>query len=78
MAKNIKIPDTLISSGSFYVAVEWVTKPLDSLSGANSFFMLTDANMDYPDRNFIRYGSTWSSYPSRNPGHGDFGIVVNY
>jgi len=80
IAKTIKIPGTLISSGSFYIAVEWVTKPLDSLSGANSFFMLTDANPDYADRNFVRYDSTWYSYASmRNTGgRGDLGIVVNY
>jgi hypothetical protein len=80
VAKTVDIPPTPITSGSFYIAVEWVTKPLSSLGGTNSFFMLTDSNPDYMDRNFVRAGSTWYSYASmRNTGgSGDLGIVVNY
>ena len=51
--ETINIPATTISSGSFYIAVEWVTKPLSADSGANSFFLCTDSHLDYLNTNFI-------------------------
>lgn len=78
-AKTVNIPATTISGGSFYIVVEWVTKPLASLSGANSFFVITDSRLDYPDRNFMRFGDTWTSFESMtNVTAGDVGIVVKY
>lgn len=78
-ARTVNIPATTISSGSFYVAVEWVTKPLTSVSGANSFFLRTDSQLDLANTNFIRYsGTTWSTLESKNAAAGDLGIFVNY
>jgi hypothetical protein len=79
IAKTVAVPETTITTGSFYIAVEWGTKPLNSASGANSFFILSDSRIDYPRTNFIRFGTTWSAIES-TPGvtSGDLGIVVNY
>lgn len=76
--KTIDIPDTAISSGSFYIAVEWVTKPLGAVSGTNSFFLCTDSSLDYLNTNFIRFTSTWETYESVTATGGDIGIIVNY
>ena len=79
LKKTIDIPATTISSGSFYIAVEWVTKPLSSVSGSNSFFLCTDSHLDYTNTNFIRFtGTTWSSTESISATAGDLGILVNY
>ena len=75
---TINIPATTISSGSFYIAVEWVTKPLSADSGANSFFLCTDSHLDYLNTNFIRFESTWDTYESISATGGDIGILVNY
>ncbi|GFO66899.1 hypothetical protein GMLC_04780 [Geomonas limicola] len=78
-AKTITIPPTTISSGSFYIAVEWVTKPLASASGSNAFFLRTDSHLDAGNASFVRYaGSTWSSLESISAGAGDLGILANY
>lgn len=76
--ETINIPATTISSGSFYIAVEWVTKPLSADSGANSFFLCTDSHLDYLNTNFIRFESTWETYESISATGGDIGILVNY
>lgn len=78
VVKTINVPATTISGGSFYIAIEWVTKPLSSLSGTNSFYLITDSQLDYPNRNFMRFGSTWTSFESMiNVTAGDVGILVN-
>jgi len=78
-AKTIDIPPTTISSGSFYIAVEWVTKPLSAVSGANSFFLRTDSRLDHLDTNFMRSSAIWRSYESvSTKGGGDTGILVNH
>jgi hypothetical protein len=76
--ETINIPATTISSGSFYIAVEWVTKPLSADSGTNSFFLCTDSHLDYLNTNFIRFESTWETYESISATGGDIGILVNY
>jgi hypothetical protein len=76
--KTIDIPETTISSGSFYIAVEWVTKPLSAVSGTNSFFLCTDSKLDYINTNFMRFESSWENYESINATGGDIGILVNY
>lgn len=77
-AKTVSVPETTIAAGSFYIAVEWLTKPLDSVSGANSFYILTDGLLNYPQRSFMRFGDTWTDLGSMtNVTAGDFGIVVN-
>ena len=79
LKKSISIPATTISSGSFYIAVEWVTRPLTSSSGANAFFLCTDSHLDYATTSFIRFvGTTWSSLESTSATTGDLGILVNY
>jgi hypothetical protein len=80
IAKTVNIPRTTITSGDFYVAVEWVTKPLFSVLGTNSFFIITDNRLDFPASNFMRFsGTTWNSFASlRNNSAGDLGIIVNY
>jgi len=79
LGKTISIPATTISSGSFYIAVEWVTKPLSATSGANAFFLCTDGHLDYANTSFVRYsGTTWSSLESINTTSGDLGILVNF
>jgi hypothetical protein len=75
---TINIPATTISSGSFYIAVEWVTKPLSADSGNNSFFLCTDSHLDYLNTNFIRFESTWETFESISATGGDIGILVNY
>lgn len=78
-AKTISIPATTITSGSFYIAVEWVTKPLTSASGTNTFLLRTDGHLDFTNTSFVRYtGSIWSSLESVNAMAGDLGIAVNY
>jgi len=78
-AVTVTISDTAITSGSFYIAVEWVTKPLSSVSGANAFFLCTDSTLDYPSTGFIRFsGTTWASLESTSAIAGDPGIVVHY
>jgi hypothetical protein len=77
--KTISIPATIISSGSFYIAVEWVTKPLATTSGANAFFLCTDNHLDYANTSFVRYsGTNWSNLESINTTSGDLGILVTY
>jgi hypothetical protein len=77
--KTISIPATTISSGSFYIAVEWMTKPLTSVSGANAFFLRTDSHLDFPSASYFRFsGTTWSTVESVSATAGDLGIVVNY
>jgi hypothetical protein len=77
--KTINMDATAISSGSFYMAVEWVTKPLSSDSGANSFFLCTDGHLDYTNTSFFRFtGTAWSSIESISATSGDLGILVNY
>jgi hypothetical protein len=79
IGKTINIPATTISSGSFYIAVEWVTKPLASASGTNSFFIRTDSHLDYTNTSYCRFtGTTWSSLESISATAGDLGIFVNY
>lgn len=79
IAKTVSVPETTVSAGNFYIAVEWVAKPLSSESGANSFYILTDGQLDYPQANFIRFGNTWTSLASMtNVTAGDLGIVVNH
>ena len=79
VVKSINIPATTISSGSFYIAVEWVTKPLTTAAGTNAFFLCTDSRLDYPNTNFIRlFGSTWASVESIGAPIGDVGIISNY
>jgi hypothetical protein len=78
-AITVNIPATTINSGSFYIAVGWVTKPLSSVSGANSFFLHTDSHMDYPNTSyFSTSSSTWSTLESISSTAGDLGIVINY
>lgn len=78
-AVTVNIPDTVITSGSFYIAVEWVTKPLSSASGTNAFFLCTDSAPDYPGTSFIRFsGTSWESLESASATAGDLGIVVHY
>lgn len=80
IAKTVNIPPTTITNGNFYIAVEWVTKPLSSVFGANSFYVITDNHLDYPTSNFMRFSATpWNSFASlRNTTAGDLGIVVTY
>ena len=76
---TISIPAMAISSGTFNIAVEWVTKPLASLSGSNSFFLCTDSTLNYTNTSFFRYtGSTWVPLESVSVGGGDLGILINY
>jgi len=78
-AITINIPTTTITSGSFYIAVGWVTKPLSSVSGANAFFLHTDSHMDYPNTSYISTSSSaWSTLESVSSSAGDLGIEVNY
>lgn len=77
--KTVNVPPTTIISGSFYIAVEWVTKPLTSASGANTFFLRTDSHLDYINTNYVRFsGTTWSSLESKNTTAGDLGIFANF
>lgn len=78
-AKTITIPPTTISSGSVYLVVEWVTKPLASASGTNTFSLRTDNQLDVSNASFIRFsGTTWSSLESVSASSGDLGIIANY
>jgi hypothetical protein len=76
--KTVTIPATTITSGSFYIAMEWVTKPLGSASGTNSFFLCTDSSLDYINTNFMRFETSWETYESLTATGGDMGIIVNY
>jgi hypothetical protein len=79
LKETVNIPATTISSGSFYIAVEWITKPLSSSSGSNSFFLCTDSHLDYTNTNYWRFtGTTRETSESTSAKSGDFGIVVNY
>ncbi len=76
---TITIPATTISSGSFNIAVEWVTKPLSLVSGANSFFLCRDRTLKYRNRSFFRFsGTTWLNVENVSTANGDLGILVNY
>lgn len=79
LAITINIPATTITSGSFYIAVGWVTKPLSSVSGANTFFLHTDSHMNFLNTSYYSISSsTWSTLESVSSTAGDLGIVVNY
>lgn len=76
--KTVNIPATTISSGSFHIAIEWVTKPLTSVSGANAFFLCTDSALNHTNTSFFRYvGNTWVPLESISATGGDLGILVN-
>jgi hypothetical protein len=75
---SISIPSTVISSGSFYIVIEWVNKPLNASSGSNSFFLCTDTS-NTTNTNYWRYaGTMWETTESIGAPCGDFGIEVNY
>ncbi len=77
-AETIAIPPTTISSGSFYIVVEWVTKPLVAQSGHNAFFLQTDSHMDHPNTSFMRFTTTWEPLESVSATAGDLGIFASY
>jgi len=77
--KTVSIPSTTITSESFHIAVEWITKPLTTVSGSNSFFLCTDSTRNYANVNFFRFiGTTWVNSETISATGGDIGISVNY
>ncbi len=58
---DVTVPDTLISSGSFWIGVTWDPAPLASNQGADSFFLRPDATLDAPDDHMVR-GDTWITF----------------
>ena len=75
--KTIVIPETVISTGSFYIAVQWITKPLISDIGNNSFRLCADSQNDHPNTNFVRI-NTWDTLEFVSNRIGDLAISVNY
>ena len=79
LAITINIPATTITSGSFYIAVGWVTKPLASVSGANTSFYTQIVTWIFLIQAILVHqaqpGRHWKSVSSTA---GDLGLVVNY
>jgi hypothetical protein len=58
---DVAVPDTEISSGSFWIGVQWDPAPVASNQGADSFFLRPDVALDAPDDHVVR-GDSWITF----------------
>jgi len=75
---NYKVPKTAITDDSFWIVIEWETKPLKSEQGKNSFFIGFDNPLDNNDRNLrMAYSEKgWVNFPSVSENMGDAMVNV--
>jgi hypothetical protein len=75
---NYEVPKTQITDDSFWIVIEWGTKPLKSEQGKNSFYIGFDNPLDYNDRNLRMATSDigWVSFPSVSATMGDAMVNV--
>ncbi len=72
---TVTLQNTIINSGSFWIAMEWKTKPLEAQSGQNSYYVGYDGSKEYQSR--LRFLFT-NDYSWGDGPEGDMKVKLTY
>lgn len=75
---TIDVPNVLINDETFFVVIEWNTKPDKSQKGNNSFKIATDGNLNYEGNFMCWINNEWKNSSELKKRQGDFLITAMF